>query len=149
MSEQNPNQPEPNQPEPDEVEQTDDVVALRSEAANRRRALRATEAERDALRARLDERDRQDVERMATDRLADPGDLWLSTSLDAMRADDGTIDMEKADAELQRVLSEKPHWRTPEPVALPDLHGGATRGVPEPPAPPSFGETVKKAVGRR
>ena len=133
------------QPEPDPAEQSDDVGALRSEAKQRRLALRSTEAERDAFKARVDEYDRREVERLATERLADPADLWLSTSLDAMRAEDGTIDMEKADAELQRVLAEKPHWRKPE-RSMPNMHQGARESVER--QAPSFGQAVKRALGR-
>jgi len=140
MSEENPT------PEPDPVDQTDDISALRHEAASRRRALRATESERDALKARLDERDKRDVEQMVATRLADPSDFWLSSSLDDMRAEDGTIDKDKAQGELEKLLAAKPHYRKPDPTAPPDLQQGATRGAPEPPKPPSFGETLKRGL---
>lgn len=128
---------------PDEVHQTDDVAALRTEAANRRRALRAAEAERDGLLERLDERDREDVQRLVAERLADPGDLWLSTSLDVMRDDKGRIDVSRAEAEVDRVLAEKPHWAKVERQPLPSQPQGARE--PDPPAP-SFGQSVKKAL---
>jgi len=63
------------------------------------------------------------VDRLAADKLADPADLWLSSSLDKMRAEDCTIDMAAAEAELQRVVTEHPHWAKPEPSRRPDLHG--------------------------
>ncbi len=157
MSEQNPN-PDPT----DDQQVTDDdgsdrndgnvharpqdgdLPAANREAAMRRRQLREVEAERDALRSRLDDRDRQEVQRLATDRLADPDDLWLSTSLDAMRADDGTIDTDKAAAELERVLSEKPHWARKATPSAASFHAGPRGGVS--PEPPSFGATVKRAL---
>lgn len=121
---------------------TGDVAALRREAAARRRALREVEAERDGLRSRLDDSDRREVERLAAERLVEPSDLWLATSIEAMRAEDGTIDMDRARAELARVEQEKPHWRKPSM----NLHQGARE--PAPPAGPSFGDAVKKAIGR-
>src|SRR4051794_35197589 len=43
-----------------------DVAKLRHEAASRRRQLREAEAERDALRERVDQHDREAVERIAS-----------------------------------------------------------------------------------
>jgi hypothetical protein len=131
-------------PTADPVDQADDVAALRSEAANRRRALRAMEAERDSLRERLDDRDRADVERLAAAQLADPGDLWLSTSLDELRGEDGLVDMDRARGQLERLLEQKPHWRKAEPKPMPDLHQGPR--LPVEPAGPSFGKSVKRAL---
>ncbi len=133
----------PNQPEPDEVDHSDDLAAVRNEAKQRRLALRAVEIERDDLRAWREARERQDVEAMAADRLNDPADLWFATSLDAMRAEDGTIDLDRAAAEMDRLLSEKPHWTKSEPPSMPDLHQGVRLSVPE---PPSFGQAVRKAL---
>lgn len=133
-------------PEPDDAAiQTDDVAALRSEAANRRRALRAVEAERDELKQRWDDRNRADVEKRAAEMFADPADLWAVTSLEQMQDEEGLIDPDKAGAELQRVLDEKPHWKKPPPAARLDVHQGA-RGSVDEPSPPSFGATIKKAL---
>lgn len=138
-------QPNPT-PEPDPVDQTDDVAALRSEAASRRRALRAVEAERDQLAEWKESRQREDVHRMAAERFADPSDLWAVTSLDAMRSEDGEIDMERARGELDRVLGEKPHWAkaAPPPPPPPNLHPGARATVE--PEGPSFGQSIKRAL---
>lgn len=113
------------------------------EAAKYRRERNELRAERDALRATLDDRHRQDVERLAAERLADPGDLWLATTLDAMRGEDGMIDTGKAEAAIERVVSEKPHWAKP-PTRFPNLPQGARESA-EP--PPGFGQTIKKALG--
>lgn len=137
-----------NPPEQDDALQTDDVTALRSEAANRRRQLRSVEAERDEWKTKWNERNRQDVERMATDRFADPSDLWSVTSLEQLQGEDGLIDPEKAGAEFERVLTEKPHWKKPPPVKNPDLHQGARQSTEPEPEGPSFGQTVKKALLR-
>ena len=114
------------------------------EAAKRRRQLREVEAERDTLRSRLDSYDRAEVERLAADHLADPGDLWLSTSIADLRSDDGALDAEKVTAELDKITTERPHWRKQSP--RPEVHQGARREVPE---APSFGQTVKRALGGR
>lgn len=113
------------------------------EAAKWRRQLRQVEAERDALRAREDERDRQEVERLAGERMASPADLWLSTGLDAMRDEDGVLDAKLIEQEVRRVLNDRPHWSRREPP--PDLHAGARRDVPpdEPPSP--FGDAFRRA----
>jgi hypothetical protein len=60
------------QPEPDPVEQVNDIASLRRESAARRVRLRETEQERDTLRERVDAQDRQSVEALVADRLADP-----------------------------------------------------------------------------
>jgi hypothetical protein len=64
----------PDEPEPT----TDDVGALRREAASRSRELRAIEAERDALRERVAGYERDAVTRLAAGRLAHPGALLLA-----------------------------------------------------------------------
>lgn len=115
------------------------------EAAKRRRQLREVEAERDALRERLDSYDRAEVERLAADHLADPGDLWLSTSIADLRSDDGALDTEKVAAELARVTAERPHWRKQPP--RPEVHQGAGRGALEPDHAASFGERLRRAGG--
>ena len=82
-----------------------------AEAARRRRQLREVEAERDALRARLDATHRALVEQQAADLFADPSDLRHAASIDDLRGDDGLIDPERAEATMNAVLAHKPHWR--------------------------------------
>lgn len=128
--------------EPDPVEQTDDVRELRSEAAKRRRALRETEAERDGLREQLDTVHRQEVQRLAADRLENPADLFMVTDLDQMRGEDGLISPELAEQAIEATLRDRPHWRKP---TMPDLHAGARQTV-EP--RPTFADLFKKSLGR-
>ena len=127
--------------------QTDDIAALRSEAANRRRALRVAEAERDALRARVDASDAREVERLLADRLEVPADAWLDPefTLDAMRTRDGQIDLDLAEQAVAQLEGRHPHWvkkAEPEPPrpAHPDVHQGARQSAPE---PPSFASALK------
>ena len=110
------------------------------------------EAERDQLRERLDATHRALVEQQAADLFADPSDLWHATPIEELRGDDGLIDPEKAEAAMNAVLEQKPHWRKepeePEPEpGFPEVHQGP-RGSPEPPAP-SFGEQLKDSLRRR
>lgn len=132
-------------PEPDPVDQTDDAAALRSEAASRRRQLRAVEAERDELKQWKNARLRGDVEALAAEMFADPSDLWSVTSVGQLQGDDGLIDPEKTRTEFERVLMDKPHWRKPEVPRPVNLHQGP-RGSVESPKRPSFGETIKRSL---
>jgi len=134
------------QTDPNEPQNEPQTPSPNSEAAKYRRERNAAREERDAFRSRLDARDRQDVDQLAADKLADPEDLWMVSSLDKMRAEDGTIDMTMAEAELQRVVTEHPHWAKPEPVRLPDFHQGVRQTIDRQ-RPPSFGEAAKKALG--
>jgi len=112
---------------------------LRREAAGYRTRLRDTEAERDSLRARVDRQDREAVERIAAERMTGPADLWLDAELTAMRDQDGGLDPELVRAEIDRVLSARPHWRK----GPPDFGAGAR---PPAEAKPGFGAALKRAV---
>lgn len=67
--------------EPQQDHQGSDVAALSREAAQRVDTLRKVEAERDALRERVDDFDRAEVDRRAREELHDPADLFSVTSL--------------------------------------------------------------------
>ena len=67
--------PEPPDPELD-LDREGDVSKLRQRGGVVRRQLRQVEAERDALRERVDAHDREAVERIAVATLSDPSDLW-------------------------------------------------------------------------
>lgn len=129
--------------ERDPVDLTDDVQALRHEAASRRRALRAVEAERDTLRERIDARDRAEVEAIASNFLADASDFTAAVELDSLRGDDGAVDLDAVQASIAGLLKAKPHYRLDRPT--PNLHQGYREEVAE--AGPSFGAALKG--GRR
>ena len=134
-----PADPEPSTP-PDEAA-TDDVAALRREAANFRRRLRETESERDGLRERLDARDRADAERIAAQVMGDGRDLWVAgVELAALRDDDGALSPDLVNQAVERTLSDRPHWRRAPTVSF----DGGARTTP-PSGPPSFGEALKDA----
>jgi hypothetical protein len=147
MSEQSPPAPEHD----DDLDRTDDVQALRREAASRRRALRDSEAQNAQLRERVDTQERKEVERLAGERMASPSDLLLAVSLDDLRGDDGLLDSDRAAAAITDVLNQRPHWAkaTPEPepegpAPHPDHHHGP-RGTAQEPKPLSFGKELKGA----
>ena len=83
----------------------EDPAKLRREAAGYRRRLRETEAEREKLRARLEQSDRADVERLVTGDGGSPNaeDFWLAVQLDDLRDEDGALDPAKVKAARDRV----------------------------------------------
>lgn len=150
--------PEPREPHHErEGAPSDDVSALRHEAASRRRALRqaeaehaaeitAVEAERDQLRQRVDQHERAAVERLAGGRLHDAADLWASTTLDDLRdPETGEVDANAIGQAVDDLIARKPHLARPMPPTA-DLHAGPRQTVPR---PPSLGEAMKRQIGRR
>lgn len=121
----------------------DELTATRREAAERRRQLRETEAERDALRARVDRQDRAEVERIAATRLQDPADLFLALEggLDDLRDDDGELDRDAIEQAIAKVIDAHPHWAAPQVTFDQGVRGRQA-------ARPSFGQVVKDAAGR-
>jgi hypothetical protein len=139
--------PEPN-PSPalesaENAPDTNDVAAIRRQAASYRRQLRGAETERDGLREQLDTRDRADVERLAGATMADGRDLWVAgVELAALRDDDGTLSVELVEQAVADVLEQRPHWRK---ARTPSFDGGARTPVPA--LGPSFGEALKRGGG--
>jgi len=97
---------------------TDDPTRkARSEAAAYRRRLRDTEgerdtlaAERDQLRARLDDRQRADVEALAGQRLRDGSDLWNATTLADLLTEEGEVDPALVTQAVDQLAGAKPHY---------------------------------------
>jgi hypothetical protein len=84
----------------------------RSREQRYRQQLRATEAERDQLRERLDARDRADVERMIASKLIDPSDLWAAgVTLADLVDDSGELQPALVDEAVERTVKAHPHWR--------------------------------------
>lgn len=97
-------------------ENTDaDGTAPNREAAKYRTRLREVEAERDALRDRLDAVDRARAEAMAAEggtRLHKGTDLWLGgASLEDVRDEAGELDPAKVDLIRDALLAERPYLR--------------------------------------
>lgn len=131
-----------------DLEQVADVAALRREAASWRRKFREAESQIETLRQRDESGARREIERLAGDLLARPDDLLLAVNLDDLRADDGLLDADKAQAAITKVLEDRPHWRKPEPPPVeaapghPDVHAGPR---PPEPTPLSFGQALRGA----
>ena len=100
------------QTDPDEHDgNRDEGPSGNAEAAKYRTRLRATEAERDTLAVQLDALRRAEATRVAADVLADGADLFRDdTDLDALLADDGTIDVEAVRARADELIAAHPHW---------------------------------------
>ena len=132
-------QPSP-ETEPETTEpESDDLAAVRREAAGYRRKLRDAEAERDALREQVDRRDRADAERLAAATMESGADMWtLGVELTQLRDEEGTLSPELVEAAVGQVLAERPHWRRRGAT----MDGGARTTAPLDDKP-SFGEALK------
>lgn len=91
-------------------EATDDRGS--NEARKYRKRAQEAEAERDSLRERLSTMQRNEIQRMAGDKLVDPTDLWATgATVDDYLDDDGNLDPDKLDTAIGVILEAKPHWR--------------------------------------
>ena len=123
---------------------TDERAKLRREAARYRTERNAVREERDRLREQVAGFRRQEVERLAAQRLRDGSDLWTrDVELDSLLADDGSVDADAVNTAVDALVENKPHLRRPDP----DFGGGARRGALT--SQPSFGEMLKQVGGRR
>jgi hypothetical protein len=120
---------EPEQPpeaEPTALSEQEPENASR-EAANYRRRLRETEAERDALAQRLERYERAEVEAIARrEGMATPADLW-AIGTEVPRTESGEVDAGQVQTNVRELLRERPTWRSP----VPDLGSGARAEQPE------------------
>ncbi len=105
---------EAQQPEPEDTGESSN-----SEAARYRRRLRETEAERDALRTRVESYQRADVERRISDALETPADVWLTgVQLSDVCDENGEIDEHELDQVVLAVTTEHPAWRKRERLGI-------------------------------
>jgi hypothetical protein len=83
---------------------------LSREAANYRRRLRETESERDGLRERLENYERDHVERVAGDAgLQVPADVWtFGATLDTLRGENGAIDNDAVNGLVKEIVNDRP-----------------------------------------
>ena len=79
----------------------------------------ALKAENDSLRARLETRDRADVERLASQHLTDPLDFWRDGATLEDVLTDGEVDAAKVEDAAKAIVSAHKHWRKLEPAAPP------------------------------
>jgi hypothetical protein len=83
---------------------------LSREAANYRRRLRDTEAERDRLRERVNTYERAEVERIAAGAgLQVPADVWtFGATLDTLRGENGGIDADAVNGLVGEIVKDRP-----------------------------------------
>ena len=88
---------------------------LSREAANYRRRLRDTEAERDSLREQLDRVQTAEVERLAAQHgLAVARDVWqFGATLETLRGEDGGIDGEVVAGLVADIVKDRPGLQAP------------------------------------
>ena len=107
------------------------AVEPRNREQRYRQQLRATEAERDQLRERLERRDKADIERMIAGKMIDPADLWAGgiTLADVLDPDTGEISPQLVDEAVGRTVKQHPHWRYSAAAPASQVtspHGGVT-----------------------
>lgn len=102
-----------------------------AEAARYRRRLRAAEADREALRGRLELMQRSAAEHVAGDVLADPTDLWLfgQGELGELLDEHGELDPVRVRAAAAAIVATRPGLSRTQP-------GGAAMGQGRRPAEP-------------
>jgi hypothetical protein len=125
------------------AEETNDVAALRREAAGHRVKAREAVEQRDALAARVERYQRAEVTRLAAAQLAQGEDVFhAGAELAAFLDEDGEVDAEKVKVAAASIASTRPGLA----AATPSFDGGAR---PLPPAPgPSFADGFRKAARR-
>lgn len=115
-----------------------------SEAARYRRRLRETEAERDALRGRVEHMQRGEVERLAAARLADAADVWRDGAQIADLLDDnGNVDPTKVDTLLGGLVDTHPHWSNQQRAVRPSATMKSGASAPTPPRSNTFAQAFK------
>lgn len=99
-------------------------------------------AERDALAQRIEQFQRAEVERLAADALAMPGDLFSlsGNELADYLTEDGNVDQAKVSADVAALLVERPGLRKQHTPGFDPTQG--TGGRP-PKAKPTFGDIFK------
>lgn len=87
------------------------------EAAKYRTRLRETEAQRDALAARVETFQRADVHRLAAGHLSEPGDLFDvgGTTLAELLDEDGNVDEQLVTDAITALLQSRPGLGKPQP----------------------------------
>lgn len=92
----------------------DQAKNLRSENRNLRQRAKAAEEGLEQAASRLAAMQRAEVERLASEHLFDPTDVWRAgTELASYLTEDGTIDPDKVTEAAQAITSDKPHLTAP------------------------------------
>lgn len=95
-----------------------------------RKERNAAIAERDALAQRIEQMQRAEIERLASDQLSMPADLFSlsGNSVADYLTEDGNVDAEKVAADVAAVLAERPGLGTRSPAFDPSLGTGGNPG---------------------
>jgi hypothetical protein len=91
-----------------------------------RERLRAAEAETTRLQQLVEGMRQAEIQRIASDRLADPADLFREATLGDMLDTEGRVDAAKLNALMDKVIAEHPHYKRPLAPYRGPLHSGAT-----------------------
>ena len=122
-------------PDDAETETTPDTQqeqAAAGEAAKYRHKLRDTEKQLAAMTERVQAMQRSEVERLATSKLTDPGDIWRDgAQLADVLDDDGNIDSGKVDGLIDNLVKSHAHWAAAKPQP-PRQRAGLTSGATKP-----------------
>ncbi len=129
-------------PEDTEGKGTEGEGKGNSEAAKYRTRLRAVEAERDALAARVAAFTRAEVERHAAARLADPDDLFSLGRVEVadLFDDEGLVDVDKVEQAVTDLLERKPRLAADYQPDAEGFDGGARQSVSG--SPPSWSSVL-------
>ena len=130
-------------PEAPAAEETNDVAALRREAAGHRVKAREAIEQRDALAAKVKALQVADVERLAAAQLAQGSDVWLDVELAAVLDDEGNVSADLVKAAAEAAAAKRPGLAAPRPS-----FDGGVRGPSSAPSGPSFADSFRKAAGR-
>ena len=99
-------------------------------------------AERDALAERVERMQRAEVERLASDKLSHPADLFSLSGNEVADylTGDGDVDADKVAADVAALLAERPGLRKNAPAFDPSQGSG---GIPGKRAPSSWADLLK------
>jgi len=110
-----PEQPQSTEPTDTSVDSSEESNDTDKSGANEARKYRhraqAAEAERDALRGRLEHMQRSQVERLASAKLTDASDIWRDgAELADLLDENGNIDHSKVDRLASTLVDAHRHW---------------------------------------
>lgn len=132
-------------PESPGTETTSETDPTAREAVKYRRRLREAESERDALAARLQAAQRREIERLAAESLAQPGDLFDVGGKDVPTfvTADGEIDAAAVTEAVAALLAARPGLHKDARVQWPDS-GAGRRGHSSPAEGTTWTEVLKR-----
>ncbi|WP_273734174.1 hypothetical protein [Mycolicibacterium septicum] len=106
------------------AEETEPAQSARE--ARYRVRLRAAENEVGRLQSLVEAMQRNEIQRMAEGRLADPGDLFVDFAVHDCLDDTDTVDPARVDTIIGKCLEAHPHWAIPRQPYTGPLHSGAS-----------------------